>query len=187
MEASLKDKLSLIRAERGLTLRKAAKLTGVSKETLNDLERGRRKPHLHTLHKIARGYGVAVETLAGGAGQIDDAGDQDDQDYRVASELEELSEEALEKLISYYRKKFAFLDEHWAREGWEEDNPLRRSVELLFGRLEGDAQLALLRKKTEQKEAASSPLSPGAPAGAPAHKINGNTEKDLAETKLEAG
>jgi transcriptional regulator with XRE-family HTH domain len=52
-----------LRAERGLTLREAASLTGVAKETISDIERGLRQPHDPTLAKIAKGYGVPVEEL----------------------------------------------------------------------------------------------------------------------------
>jgi transcriptional regulator with XRE-family HTH domain len=41
----------------------AAEKTGVGRDTLSDLERGRRHPVMPTLAKIARGYGVPVEEL----------------------------------------------------------------------------------------------------------------------------
>jgi transcriptional regulator with XRE-family HTH domain len=63
MEELLPGRLRLARAERGLTLRQAAKLTGVAKETLSDLERGRRSPHTPTLYKIAQGYEIPVREL----------------------------------------------------------------------------------------------------------------------------
>jgi transcriptional regulator with XRE-family HTH domain len=59
----LARKLRVLRAERGLTLREAASLTGVAKETISDIERGLRHPHDPTLAKIAKGYGVSVEDL----------------------------------------------------------------------------------------------------------------------------
>ena len=52
-----------MRAERGLTLREAASLTGVAKETISDIERGLRHPHDPTIAKIAKGYGVPVDEL----------------------------------------------------------------------------------------------------------------------------
>lgn len=52
-----------MRAERGLTLREAASVTSVAKETISDIERGLRHPHDPTLAKIAKGYGVPVEEL----------------------------------------------------------------------------------------------------------------------------
>jgi transcriptional regulator with XRE-family HTH domain len=63
MQGSLAHKVRVLRAERGLTLREAASLTGVAKETISDIERGLRHPHDPTLAKIARGYGVPVEEL----------------------------------------------------------------------------------------------------------------------------
>jgi transcriptional regulator with XRE-family HTH domain len=63
MKELLPTRLRVLRAERGLTLRAAAKLTGVAKETLSDLERGRRHPHDPTLAKIAKGYDMPVEEL----------------------------------------------------------------------------------------------------------------------------
>jgi transcriptional regulator with XRE-family HTH domain len=63
MQRSLAHKLRILRAEHGLTLREAASLTGVAKETLSDIERGLRHPHDPTLAKIAKGYGLPVEEL----------------------------------------------------------------------------------------------------------------------------
>src|SRR5215208_2517262 len=63
VQGSLAHKLRVLRAERGLTLREAASLTGVAKETISDIERGLRHPHDPTLAKIARGYDVPVEDL----------------------------------------------------------------------------------------------------------------------------
>jgi transcriptional regulator with XRE-family HTH domain len=63
MQGSLAHKLRVLRAERGLTLREAASLTGVAKETISDIERGLRHPHDPTLAKIAKGYGVPVGDL----------------------------------------------------------------------------------------------------------------------------
>ncbi len=63
VQGSLAHKLRVLRAKRGLTLREAASLTGVAKETISDLERGLRHPHDPTLAKIAKGYDVSVEEL----------------------------------------------------------------------------------------------------------------------------
>ncbi len=41
----------------------AAEQAGVGRDTLSDLERGRRHPVMPTLAKIARGYDVPVEDL----------------------------------------------------------------------------------------------------------------------------
>jgi transcriptional regulator with XRE-family HTH domain len=61
----LAARLRRVRLERGLSLRGAATETGVTKETLSDLERARRHPHPPTLAKIADGYGVEISDLLG--------------------------------------------------------------------------------------------------------------------------
>ena len=63
VQGSLAHRLRVLRAEHGLTLREAASLTGVAKETISDIERGLRQPHDPTLAKIAKGYAVPVEYL----------------------------------------------------------------------------------------------------------------------------
>jgi transcriptional regulator with XRE-family HTH domain len=61
----LAKKLRVMRAERGLSLRKAAKVTGVDMHTLSYVERGERRPYDTTLAKIAKAYGVPVSELVG--------------------------------------------------------------------------------------------------------------------------
>ncbi len=63
MQGSLAERLRVLRAQRGLTLVEAADKTGIGRDTLSDLERGRRHPVMPTLAKIARGYNVPVEEL----------------------------------------------------------------------------------------------------------------------------
>jgi transcriptional regulator with XRE-family HTH domain len=63
MQDTLAQKLRVLRAERGLTLRQAEQRTGVDKDTLSKLERGVRQPYDVTLSRIARGYGVPVTDL----------------------------------------------------------------------------------------------------------------------------
>ncbi len=60
---SLGRKLRLLRACEGLTLIEAAGKIGIGRDTLSDLERGRRRPVMPTLAKIAKGYGVPIEEL----------------------------------------------------------------------------------------------------------------------------
>lgn len=60
---SLGHKLRVLRAERGLTLREAAALTGVAKETISDIERGHRRPRDITLGRIAAAYDANVGDL----------------------------------------------------------------------------------------------------------------------------
>jgi transcriptional regulator with XRE-family HTH domain len=63
MHGSLPHKLRVLRARQGQTLIGAAKMLGIGRETLADLEKGLRQPTMPTLHKIAQGYGVDVEEL----------------------------------------------------------------------------------------------------------------------------
>jgi transcriptional regulator with XRE-family HTH domain len=56
-------KLRVLRAEKGLSLRRASLLTGVDAHSLSALERGQHKPWDRTLGKIARGYGIPVSEL----------------------------------------------------------------------------------------------------------------------------
>jgi transcriptional regulator with XRE-family HTH domain len=63
MHESLARKLRVLRAARGITLREAEELTGVTRETLGALEHGQRGAHTNTLQKIAEGYGITVGEL----------------------------------------------------------------------------------------------------------------------------
>jgi DNA-binding XRE family transcriptional regulator len=56
-------KLRVLREQRGLTHKEAAKLADVYYETLIDLESGKRPPYMPTVTKIARAYGVPLEEL----------------------------------------------------------------------------------------------------------------------------
>jgi|SRR5215212_5569728 len=63
MHGSLATKLRVLRAERGLTVRQVAELSGVAKETVSQIERGERHPYDRTLAKLAHAYDVPVEDL----------------------------------------------------------------------------------------------------------------------------
>ena len=63
MRESLPGKLHVLRARQGLTLIEAAEKIGIGRDTLSELERGRRHPLKPTLAKIAEGYGVPIEAL----------------------------------------------------------------------------------------------------------------------------
>ena len=62
-QAMLARKLRVLRAERGLSLRKASELTGVDIHTISDTEKGKHMPWDHTLAKLAKGYGVPIDDL----------------------------------------------------------------------------------------------------------------------------
>jgi transcriptional regulator with XRE-family HTH domain len=63
MHGSLATRLRVLRAERGLTVRQVAELSGVAKETISQVERGERHPYDRTLAKLAHAYEVPVEDL----------------------------------------------------------------------------------------------------------------------------
>jgi len=63
MHGSLATRLRVLRAERGLTVRQVAEISGVAKETISQVERGERHPYDRTLAKLAHAYGVPVEDL----------------------------------------------------------------------------------------------------------------------------
>ncbi len=63
MQRSLSERLRVLRARRGLSLTEAAERAGVTRDTISDLERGKRRAYMPTLTKIARGYKVPVEEL----------------------------------------------------------------------------------------------------------------------------
>ena len=58
------ERLRMLRVERGLSLSQLAKLAGVRKGTLVDIERGRTlMPHHDTLARIAAVFGMTVDVL----------------------------------------------------------------------------------------------------------------------------
>ncbi|MEX0447022.1 helix-turn-helix domain-containing protein [Xenorhabdus sp. SGI246] len=60
------EKFKSLRASRGLSLSQAAKLTGVSKAMLGQIERGQSSPTISTLWKIATGFNIAFSTFLEG-------------------------------------------------------------------------------------------------------------------------
>jgi transcriptional regulator with XRE-family HTH domain len=63
VQESLGHKLRILRAERQMSLRRAAAEAGLAKETISEIERGLTHPHDVTLAKLARAYNVPVEDL----------------------------------------------------------------------------------------------------------------------------
>ena len=62
-EDSIPLNLRSIRADAGLSLSKAAELTGVSKAMLGQIERGESSPTIATLWKIAKGFHLPLTAL----------------------------------------------------------------------------------------------------------------------------
>jgi XRE family transcriptional regulator, regulator of sulfur utilization len=65
MPGAIALKLRALREERALTQKQAARLAGVSRGTLIELESGKREPYMPTVTKMARAYGVPFEELVG--------------------------------------------------------------------------------------------------------------------------
>ena len=59
----LYNRISVFRAEQGISRRQLADAVGVNNQTIGYLERGDYKPSLELALKIARHFGVAVEVL----------------------------------------------------------------------------------------------------------------------------
>jgi transcriptional regulator with XRE-family HTH domain len=64
VQESLGHKLRILRAERQMSLRRAAAEAGLAKETISEIERGLTHPHDVTLAKLARAYNVPVEDIS---------------------------------------------------------------------------------------------------------------------------
>jgi transcriptional regulator with XRE-family HTH domain len=62
--------LRMTRARQGLTLRTAEEATGVTKETISELERGLRIAQMPTLARLAEGYNLDLETVLTTAGLL---------------------------------------------------------------------------------------------------------------------
>ncbi len=63
MQGSLAERLRVLRAQHGLSLKEASEKIGVNRHTLRDLELGKREPYGPTLRKIAEGYNVPIGRL----------------------------------------------------------------------------------------------------------------------------
>src|SRR5215213_8370828 len=61
----LAETLRVQRARRGLTVNEAARMLGMNRHTLRDLELGKRLPSGTTLAKLSEGYGVPISELLG--------------------------------------------------------------------------------------------------------------------------
>ena len=57
------QKVRQLRASKGMTTRRLAREAGISTETLNAIEHGRRQPQVGTLDKLARALGVEAKDL----------------------------------------------------------------------------------------------------------------------------
>jgi transcriptional regulator with XRE-family HTH domain len=63
---NLARNLRVLRAERGLNIKEASRLSGVTQETISSLEHGQRGAYTSTLYKLAAAYGVTVGDILSG-------------------------------------------------------------------------------------------------------------------------
>jgi transcriptional regulator with XRE-family HTH domain len=115
----LPAKLRLLRAQKGLTLIEAAERIGIGRDTLSDLERGRRHPVMPTLVKIAQGYEVPIEELVEPvppkASALPESSEDDEQRYAErVNQLEqheaEMQKRLTNELLEYLTEDLAELD-----------------------------------------------------------------------------
>jgi transcriptional regulator with XRE-family HTH domain len=206
MQGSLAERLRVLRAQRGLTLVEAAEKTGVGRDTLSDLERGRRHPVMPTLAKIARGYGVPVEELLEEPLPLGDAllaGDIPDSleallkqrgartrylaDKNLLDTLERLPEEDVLQVAREVREEREALAEDRARLNEElQRNPRNRKAfrllsELVSGSL--DARFAIAARMGQKFER----VEPGPPEAEGDHlEAAEGAEQDLREDLRDA-
>jgi len=60
---SIKTRLSMLRAEREWSQEKLAAEVGVTRQTINSVEKGRYNPNLRLAFKIARAFGKHIEDV----------------------------------------------------------------------------------------------------------------------------
>jgi transcriptional regulator with XRE-family HTH domain len=116
ISGSLAERLRVLRAQRGMTLVEAAEQTGVGRDTLSDLERGRRRPVTPTLAKIAQGYGVPVQELLEEPAPLAEAS-QDLQWQKVWTSVRERQrevEDKVEELVALGRGEADPYQVQWA-------------------------------------------------------------------------
>jgi transcriptional regulator with XRE-family HTH domain len=125
MHGSLATRLRVLRAERGLTVRQVAELSGVAKETISQVERGERHPYDRTLAKLAHAYDVPVEELLQEPALAGKAEAPDTGQAPTPTRAVEESEQALARVLEPARAE-ALRDQHalnrfFASEGIERD------------------------------------------------------------------
>ena len=146
MQGLLAERLRILRAREGLTLTEASERIGITRHTLSSLERGGQEPHYPTLHKIADGYGIAVEDLLEEpvlAGELKDG-----------LTLKELHEEARASPSECVTDWLVKSEEEW-REAWEQISSPREAVMAVFDL--GDEYSAVRKRIAERDPALALP------------------------------
>jgi transcriptional regulator with XRE-family HTH domain len=105
MKMKVSDLGNFIREQRsqaGVSLRKLAKLAGVSNPYLSQIERGLRRPSAEILNGIAKGLRISAETLYVQAGILDDRKDREDLTEAILADRG-LTERQKQVLVQVYR------------------------------------------------------------------------------------
>jgi transcriptional regulator with XRE-family HTH domain len=105
MKMKVSDLGSFIREQRsqaGVSLRKLAKLAGVSNPYLSQIERGLRRPSAEILNGIAKALRISAETLYVRAGILDDRKDREDLTEVIMADRG-LTERQKQVLVQVYR------------------------------------------------------------------------------------
>jgi transcriptional regulator with XRE-family HTH domain len=105
MKMNVRDVGNFIREQRrqaGVSLRKLAKMAGVSNPYLSQIERGLRRPSAEILNGIAKGLRISAETLYVQAGILDDRKDREDLTDAILADRG-LTERQRQVLVQVYR------------------------------------------------------------------------------------
>jgi transcriptional regulator with XRE-family HTH domain len=89
------------RSQAGVSLRKLAKLAGVSNPYLSQIERGLRRPSAEILNGIAKALRISAETLYVQAGILDDRKDREDLTEAILADRG-LTERQKQVLVQVY-------------------------------------------------------------------------------------
>jgi transcriptional regulator with XRE-family HTH domain len=109
MKMNVRDVGNFIREQRrqaGVSVRKLAKLAGVSNPYLSQIERGLRRPSAEILNGIAKGLRISAETLYVQAGILDDRKDREDLTDAILADrgLTERQKQVLVQVYSSFRE-----------------------------------------------------------------------------------
>ena len=105
MKMNVRDVGNFIREQRrqaGVSVRKLAKLAGVSNPYLSQIERGLRRPSAEILNGIAKGLRISAETLYVQAGILDERKDREDLTEAILADRG-LTERQKQVLVQVYR------------------------------------------------------------------------------------
>ena len=100
-ETTIAERLRSAREAAGLTQGQAAKILGLHRPSVSEIEAGRRKVSAEELGQFGDIYGVSILWLTG-QGDVDD-GPRESRIRLAARELANLRDEDLEKLITVIR------------------------------------------------------------------------------------